>query len=87
MESWHFDIAGGLQRLLESYFEVAFAWLHRQTRCRNVCFSGGLAMNSVLNGKISRAGPFESVYVPFAPDEDLSCLSRDRSPNWEHSGL
>jgi carbamoyltransferase len=38
--------------------------LHDKTKSKNVCLTGGCAMNSVANGKVTRETPFENVYVP-----------------------
>lgn len=33
-------------------------------RCADLCLAGGVAMNSVINGKISQNTPFKNIYVP-----------------------
>jgi carbamoyltransferase len=38
--------------------------LSKRTKSKNVCLTGGCAMNSVANGKVTRETPFENVYVP-----------------------
>ena len=40
--------------------------LHKRTGCDNVCIAGGVAQNSVANGKITRNTPFKKVYIPSA---------------------
>ncbi len=63
------DIAASLQLRLE---EVAFHilnHLHHATGSRRLCLSGGVAFNSVMNGKIPLHTPFQEVYVqPAAGD-------------------
>jgi carbamoyltransferase len=63
------DIAASLQRRLE---EVAFhilGHLHEQTGLTDLGLSGGVAYNSVLNGKILLSTPFRRVFVqPAAGD-------------------
>jgi carbamoyltransferase len=38
--------------------------LQAKTGSKNICMTGGVAMNSVANGKITRLTPFEQVYIP-----------------------
>ena len=38
--------------------------LHKNTGCDNLCMTGGVAMNSVANGKITTQTPFKNVYIP-----------------------
>ncbi len=63
------DIAASLQARLE---EVAFhllQHLHRQTGSDRLCMAGGVALNSVMNGKVLLHTPFREVFVqPAAGD-------------------
>ena len=87
MKPRHFDIAAGIQRLIEVYLEHAVAWLHSQTRSANVCLTGGLAMNSVFNGLTSLRGPFRNVYVPFAPDDSGNSIGAALWVAWQEGEL
>jgi carbamoyltransferase len=69
MKQRHFDIAAAVQRLTEEYFLGALKDLKGRTNSQNICISGGVAMNSVVNGIISVSGIFKNVFVPFAPDD------------------
>jgi carbamoyltransferase len=60
----HEDIASSLQLVTEEIILHLLERLHEKTKCANVCLTGGVAMNSVANGKVTRRTPFESVYVP-----------------------
>ena len=40
--------------------------LHEKTGLDNICVTGGVAQNSVANGKILRNTPFKKMYVPSA---------------------
>ena len=44
--------------------------LRRRTGARNLCLVGGVALNSVLNGRIAREAGFERVWVPPYPGDD-----------------
>src|SRR5690606_12986100 len=40
--------------------------LHQKTGLDKLCMAGGVAQNSVANGKITRNTPFKEVYIPSA---------------------
>lgn len=60
----HDNIARSLQVVTEEIILHLLNRLHAKTGSKNVCMTGGVAMNSVANGKITRNTPFEQVYVP-----------------------
>lgn len=60
----HENIAKSLQVVTEEIILHLLSRLHAKTKCRNVCLTGGVAMNSVANGKVTSKTPFEQVYVP-----------------------
>jgi carbamoyltransferase len=60
----HENIAKSLQVVTEEIVLHLLERLHAKTNCTNVCMTGGVAMNSVANGKITSKTPFENVYVP-----------------------
>lgn len=70
----HFDIAMAAQKVTE---EVVFHLadnLYRATGMKKLCYGGGVAMNSVCNGKIVHATPFEDLYIPYSPDDSGGCI-------------
>jgi carbamoyltransferase len=60
----HENIARSLQAVTEEIIVHVLGRLHAKTKCTNLCLTGGVAMNSVANGKVTRQTPFERVYVP-----------------------
>ncbi|NQT15294.1 MAG: carbamoyltransferase, partial [Planctomycetes bacterium] len=60
----HENIAKSLQMVTEEVILHLLERLHEKTGCPNVCLTGGVAMNSVANGKVTSRTPFEQVYVP-----------------------
>ena len=60
----HDNIARSLQAVTEEIILHLLNRLHDKTKCKNLCMTGGVAMNSVANGKITRQTPFENVYIP-----------------------
>jgi carbamoyltransferase len=64
MTARHDNIAKSLQVVTEEIIIHLLCRLHAKTRCENLCMTGGVAMNSVANGKITRETPFSNVYIP-----------------------
>lgn len=60
----HENIARSLQVVTEEIILHLLERLHAKTHCPNACLSGGVAMNSVANGKVTSSTPFQNVYVP-----------------------
>jgi carbamoyltransferase len=60
----HDNIAKSLQVVTEEIIMHLLTRLHAKTKSKNICMTGGVAMNSVANGKITRETPFENVYIP-----------------------
>ncbi len=64
LESRHDNIARSLQAITEEILFHLLRRLHARAKTPRLCMSGGVAMNSVANGKITRETPFEEVYIP-----------------------
>jgi carbamoyltransferase len=64
-----FDLAASAQEIIEHHLLRAITWLKTETGLKHLCFSGGVAMNSVFNGKLALEGPFPNVFIPFSPDD------------------
>ncbi len=64
MTARHDNLAKSLQVVTEEIILHLLNRLHERTKCPNLCMTGGVAMNSVANGKITRGTPFEKVYIP-----------------------
>jgi carbamoyltransferase len=63
------DIAASIQRVTEEIILKMTHAVHRQTGSKNLVMAGGVALNSVANGRIMREGPFENVFIqPAAGD-------------------
>src|SRR5207249_1071052 len=63
------DVAASLQAMLEEAEFALLGMLQRATGQRALCLAGGVALNSVFNGKILPCTPFDEVYVqPAAGD-------------------
>ncbi len=73
LESFHENIAASAQKRLEDIVLDMINWLHSVAETPNLCFAGGVALNSVLNGKIINKSPFDNYYFqPAAYDAGTS---------------
>jgi carbamoyltransferase len=68
------DIAYGLQVTLEEVGLHVARWLQTATGERNLATAGGVALNSVMNGRILRETPFEEFFAQPASADDGSAL-------------
>jgi carbamoyltransferase len=64
MTKRHENIAKSLQVVTEEIILHLLQSLHRKTGLDNICMTGGVAMNSVANGKITSKTPFKNIYIP-----------------------
>jgi carbamoyltransferase len=63
------DIAASIQVATEETLLAMAHYVHQETGLTKLCLAGGVALNSVANGRILRETPFEDIYVqPSAGD-------------------
>jgi carbamoyltransferase len=60
----HQNIAASLQAVSEEIIFHLLNRLHDKFPSENLCLAGGVAMNSVANGKITENTPFKNIYIP-----------------------
>ncbi|MCA9929718.1 MAG: hypothetical protein KC419_14625 [Anaerolineales bacterium] len=66
---YYADIASSIQKVTEETMLKMVQYAYEQTGSENLCMAGGVALNSVANGRIMREGPFKNVYIqPAAGD-------------------
>jgi len=93
---YYADVAASIQHVTEETLLALVRHLHATTGCENLCMAGGVALNSVANGRIVREGPFRSVFIqPAAGDSGGALgaalyahhvlLGRPRSATLEHA--
>ena len=69
----HWNIAASAQKVLEDTGLHLVRGLHEMTGEENLCMAGGVAFNSVMNGRIMTESPFKKYYVqPAAGDAGCS---------------
>jgi carbamoyltransferase len=61
---FHKDLASSIQKVTEELIFHILNHLQRKTGLKNICIAGGVAQNSVANGKILENTTFESMYIP-----------------------
>ena len=60
---YYADVAASVQAVTERIILDAVHQLHRDTGLKNLVMAGGVALNSVANGRVMRETPFEQVYI------------------------
>jgi carbamoyltransferase len=69
----HMDIASSLQKVTEEAVINMVNDLYAETKMKNLCLAGGVALNSVMNGRILKEGPFKDIFIqPAANDAGCS---------------
>lgn len=66
LTQYHKDLAASVQIITEEVIFHLLNHLHQTTGLTRVCIAGGVAQNSVANGKITRNTGFKEVYIPSA---------------------
>ena len=66
LEQFHIDLATSVQKFTEKVIFHMLNHLQKKTGCENICITGGVAQNSVANGKILENTNFKNIYIPSA---------------------
>lgn len=67
------DIAAACQKVFEKAYYYCLNHLYKKTGSKNLCLSGGVALNSVANGKIREKTSFENIhYFPGCSDDSVA---------------
>ncbi|MEM6697436.1 MAG: carbamoyltransferase C-terminal domain-containing protein [Bacteroidota bacterium] len=64
LTQYHMDFAASVQRVTEQVIFHMAEDLYKKTGLKNLCITGGVAQNSVANGKITDNTSFENLFVP-----------------------
>ena len=65
----HMDIAASIQKVIEEVVLKISSYLAKQTKIKNLCLAGGVALNCVANGKLLESGIFKNLWIqPAAGD-------------------
>lgn len=74
LTQYHKDLACSVQRVCEEIIFHILNHLHKKTGCDNVCIAGGVAQNSVANGRMRLNTPFKNIYIPPAGHDAGTCI-------------
>ena len=66
LTKYHKDLAASVQRITEKVIFHILENLQKRTGLTNLCIAGGVAQNSVANGKILSNTYFKNIYIPSA---------------------
>ncbi|MCM8775717.1 MAG: carbamoyltransferase [Candidatus Omnitrophica bacterium] len=70
----YMDVARSIQEVTEECMLRMARHVHKVTGQKNLCLSGGVALNCVANGRILREGPFERLWIQPAAGDAGSAL-------------
>ncbi len=69
LTQFHMDIASSIQKVIEEIVLKLVLSIYKETRIKNLCMAGGVALNCVSNGKILKQNIFENIWLqPAAGD-------------------
>lgn len=69
MDQFHKDMAASIQKVTDELMVRMANHLYEETKMKNLCLAGGVALNCVANSKILQRTPFEDLFIqPAAGD-------------------
>lgn len=74
MDDFHMNVAASLQVVLEKALLHVTTHLYKKTGKKNLCLSGGVALNCVANSKILTDSGFEKIWIQPAAGDAGSAL-------------
>jgi len=70
----HKDMAASVQKITEEAIFKMLNHVYKETKLKNLCMAGGVALNTVANGKIPKETPFENIYIQPAASDAGGCV-------------
>ena len=74
LTQFHMDIAASIQAITEEVVIKIATSLRKETGMRNICLSGGVALNCVVNGKLLQKKIFNDIWIQPASGDSGSAL-------------
>ena len=74
LEQLHYDFARSMQQKIGDIVIHVLRGLKKVSGMKRLCLGGGLALNSVINGRVAQEGIFAEYYVPPAPHDAGTAL-------------
>lgn len=65
----HYNVAASVQKALEETVLHILIDLKKRTGEKRLCLAGGVALNSVMNGRILRESPFDELFIQPAAND------------------
>ncbi len=84
LSKYHKDLAASVQKITEEIIFHILNDLQKRTGLKNICIAGGVAQNSVANGKILEQTSFNNIYIPSAGHDAGTALG---SALWLHNHI
>jgi carbamoyltransferase len=81
---YYADVAASIQTVVEEIVLRMARYAHRQTGLSRLCMAGGVALNSVANGRVLREAPFDELYVQPAAGDSGGALG---AALWAHHAV
>lgn len=74
MDDFHMNVAASLQKVLETALLHVTTHLQKKTGKKNLCLSGGVALNCVANSKLLKFSGFDNIWIQPAAGDAGSAL-------------
>ncbi|WP_274629302.1 carbamoyltransferase [Arvimicrobium flavum] len=81
------DLAASIQEVTEQAVMHIARFARRSTGERNLCLAGGVALNCVANGKLLRAGVFDSIWIQPAAGDAGGAIGAALAVWHQHAGM
>jgi carbamoyltransferase len=78
------DLAASIQVVVEDVVLRMARHAHRRTGLSRLCLAGGVALNSVANGRVMREAPFQELYIQPAAGDSGGALG---AALWAHHAV
>jgi carbamoyltransferase len=80
------DLAASIQQVTEEIILRLTRSISQETRLKNLCLAGGVALNCVANGKVLRDGHFENIWIQPAAGDAGGALGAALAAYYLHAG-
>ncbi len=86
-ETHHHDVAAAFQQVLEECALKLAAYLKKKSQAEYLVIAGGVALNSVMNGRLLREAGFKDVYIMPAAGDNGTSIGAAFTLLHQHFGL
>ena len=63
MNTFYMNVAASIQSVLEEILLEICKYIKKETNMKNLCLSGGVALNCVANGKLLKTKIFDNIWI------------------------